>query len=269
MKLVIDIRERNLIESCKSLIEKNITFKDIIIETQNLEVGDILIKNEKDIDILIIERKTIDDLVSSIKDGRYSEQSFRLNGIDHENHNIIYLIEGPIKNNYTEKQMIYSSLFSINYYKGFSVHRSENINESAYILLNMCAKLNKEKSKKPFYQKKTKKEIKENIMEDNEEESENISENGEPKYCSVIKKKKNANITTENFGEIILCQVPQVSSVTSIAIMKEFNTLNNLLQKIKEDDKCLDTITYETSKGQKRKLSKTCIKNIIDYLLKM
>jgi len=152
MKLVIDIRENSLIENCEYLLKTDDTFKNIaIIEKVSLELGDIIIKDNEDKEILIIERKTISDLLASIKDGRYSEQSYRLNGIEHENHNIVYLIEGSSKDLIYEKQTVYSSIFSINYYKGFSVYRSENIKESAYILLNMCLKIKKEKDKKPYY----------------------------------------------------------------------------------------------------------------------
>jgi crossover junction endonuclease MUS81 len=259
MNLIIDIRERTLIDCCEDLIKKNESFKDIKMKTQNLDVGDIIISNEKN-DVLIIERKAVSDLIASIKDGRYSEQSFRLNGIEHENHNIIYLIEGSLKSLTSEKQMAYSSIFSINYYKGFSVYRSENVNETAYILLNMCMKLQKEKTKKPYYPIKIKKD------KNNEETEENENEDEEEKYCTVVKKKKNSNITVENFGEIVLCQIPSVSSVTAIAIMKEYKTINNLIEKIKENENCLNEITTETSKGQKRKISKACVKNIIQFL---
>jgi ERCC4-type nuclease len=252
MNLIIDIRERSLINSCEKLrkLEK---FKEVEIKTENLDVGDIIIKNKENKDIIIIERKSVNDLISSIKDGRYSEQSYRLNGIEHENHNIIYLVEGTLRNLGNDMQMAYSSIFSINYYKGFSVFRSENIDETAYILMNMCIKLKKEGNKNPFYPKNN--------------NSEEIIEN--TNYCSVIKKKKNANITKENFGEIVLCQIPSVSSVTAVAIMKEFESFNNLLENIKKDDNCLNNITTETSKGQKRKISKTCINNIIEYLKNM
>ena len=262
MNLIIDIRERSLINSCEKLrrIEK---FKDIIIKTENLDLGDIIIKDKEGKDIIIIERKSVSDLISSIKDGRYAEQSFRLNGIDHENHNIIYLIEGSLRNLGNEMQMAYSSIFSINYYKGFSVYRSESIDETAYILMNMYLKLKKENNKNPFYQK-----VSENIEENKYTDEINDNKNNE-KYCSVIKKKKNANISHENFGEIILCQIPSVSSVTAVAIMKEFKSFNNLLENIKKDEKCLSNITTESTKGQKRKISKTCISNIIEYLKNM
>jgi ERCC4-type nuclease len=277
MNLVIDIRERSLIQSCEKLKRLD-NFKDIIISTENLDIGDIVIRktdkkeNKKEVDILIIERKTVNDLLSSIKDGRYSEQSYRLNGIEHENHNIIYLIEGTLRNLGNEMQMAYSSIFSINYYKGFSIFRSENIDETVYILMNMCLKLKKEKNKLPYYPKEVIIEEVEVVEGENKTykiENETESTEGSDKnYCSFIKKKKNANITPDNFGEIVLCQIPTISSVTAIAIMKEFETLNNLIEKLRENEDCLNEIKTETSKGQKRKISKTSIKNIIEYLLK-
>lgn len=261
MNLIIDIRERSLIEACENLKKMDI-FKNVLIKTENLDIGDIIIENENN-NILIIERKTVSDLISSIKDGRYAEQSFRLDGIEMENHNIIYLIEGSLRGLSSEKQMAYSSIFSLNYYKGFSVHRSENINETAYIVMNMYIKLQKEKNKKSFYPKKENSHIESKVETDIL--NENIEGETDKKYCTVVKKKKNENITKENFGEIILCQIPSVNSITAIAIMKEFLTINNLIEKLKLNENCLNEITTETN-SKKRKISKACIKNIIKFL---
>ena len=97
---------------------------------------------------------------ASIKDGRYEEQSYRLNGLNHPNHNIIYLIEGDInrfnrfKDNKLEKLTLYASIFSLYYYKGFSVIRSFSIEESAIFICNTANKLRKGESenKQPYYQ---------------------------------------------------------------------------------------------------------------------
>jgi ERCC4-type nuclease len=255
MKIIIDCRESKLIQACRDLFGVNEKLKkDIILETDNLLLGDIIIKDKDNVDILIIERKTIDDLVSSIKDGRYAEQSLRLDSLEHLNHNIIYLIEGNIS--YNNKQIIYSSMFSLNYYKGFSVFRTMSIEESAYYICNTVLKLQKEKSKKPYY---TNEKL----------ETSSTSENGEEKkYISVIKKKKNANITEDNFAEIILIQIPGISDIIASAIMKEFKTLNNLLEKVKKNPDILKEVSYENEKKQKRKLNKTCISNILKYLIK-
>lgn len=245
MKIIIDCRESKLIEACQSITKDAKYELDII--TKNLELGDIIIQNDAEEDKIIIERKTISDLLSSITDGRYNEQSFRLNGLENENHNIIYLIEGSTKNLTSQEQMVYSSMFSLNYFKGFSVYRSENINETAYIILNMAYKLNKEKDKISYYPK--------NGLKDDKE------------YVSVIKKKKNENITKDNFMDIVLCQIPSVNEVTANVISKEFKTILNLINQIKDNDKCLDGLTYTTSKNQVRKISKTCISNIKEFLV--
>ena len=97
MIIKVDIREGELIKIITQLVNTIPSFKELQIITENLPLGDIIITdnvNEK----LIIERKTIKDLFASIKDGRYEEQSYRLNGLNHHNHNIIYLIEGDVNN---------------------------------------------------------------------------------------------------------------------------------------------------------------------------
>jgi len=253
MKLILDTRERELKNICEELTTKE-AYKDIKIEIESLELGDMIIRDDENNDIIIYERKTISDLIASIKDGRYNEQSYRLNGLEHHNHNIIYLIEGNISKTLKERQMVYSAMFSINYYKGFSLMRSANIEETAYIIFNNVLKIKKEKDKQPFYSNK---KLENDLDEAKEEKS----------YSSVIKKKKNANITQDNFGEIVLCQIPSISSTTACVIMKEFKTIKNLIECLNKDSGCLDNIKYETEKKQLRKISKTSIKNIIEFLV--
>lgn len=255
MKLILDCRETNLLKFCQNLIKSTPKFKDIKITTENLLIGDMAINDDENNPIILFERKTIADLLASIKDGRYREQSYRLSGSEYHNHNIIYLIEGTL-GKFDDKQIVYSSMFSLNYFKGFSIFRSYNTEETAYILCNAFIKLEKEKGKTPYYS---------NRKEENGEENE--EGDTEKSYSTFIKKKKNANITKENFGEIVLCQIPSISSTTAVAIMKEFKTIDNLIEKLKENNSCLDELTYETEKKQKRKISKTSIKNILNFLL--
>jgi crossover junction endonuclease MUS81 len=254
IQITIDCREKSLIKSCQEMISKNKKFNNILLRTKNLELGDIIISDMKNKEHLIIERKTIQDLLSSIKDNRYREQSFRLTHLDHPNHNIIYLIEGDnINDFYAEKDMIYSSMFSLSYFKGFSLFRTKDVKETSFVLCNAAYKINKEDSKTPYYN---------NITNKTNDEKSSTDD-----YTSVIKKKKNSNITPENFGEIVLIQIPSVSNTTAKVIMDEFKTLNNLVSKLKENKNCLNDLSYLTSKNQKRKLNKTCLKNIQDFLL--
>jgi hypothetical protein len=87
-------------------------------------------------------------------------------------------------------------------------------------------------------------------------------------YVSVVKKVKKENITCDNIGEIMLCQIPGISSVSALAIMDKYKSLPNLLNAIQQDNDCLKDISYTNSKGQTRKISKTCSVNIVKYLYK-
>ena len=268
MLIKIDIRENDLFHKCESTITSVSKFADIKLISQTLPLGDIII-NDGTNDCIIIERKTLSDLAASIKDGRYEEQSYRLNGLNHHNHNIIYLIEGDMYrfNTFKEridKQTLYSAMFSINYFKGFSVMRSNNIEETAMIACNMAYKLvsGLKAGKTGFYN---------NILSNDNSsgtQNNNADDNlpSEKDYCSVIKKVKKDNITPDNIGEIMLCQIPGISSASALAILAEFKTLPNLIQFLKEDENCLNNICTIDSNGKSRKISKTAIATIVKFL---
>ena len=281
MFIRIDLRETDLIQKIQLLVQTNPKFNKIIIKTQVLPIGDIIISiNEHDEDsyLLLIERKTIADLLSSIKDGRYEEQSYRLNGLNHHNHNIMYLIEGDVnKGSFihkgTSRDIAYSAMFSLNYYKGFSLIRSFSLEESATMICNMAYKIEKEldlKIKKAYYTNKKEKDEKD--KKDEGDELLNIDED-EVKcvpndYVSVIKKVKKENITPDNICAIMLCQIPGISAVTAIAIMDKFKTISDLLKEIELNPDCLNDISTTNAKGQVRKINKSSLSNIVQFLLK-
>jgi ERCC4-type nuclease len=289
MIIKVDNRENELLAQIKQLVLFIPIFKQIKIVTENLPLGDFIIADEKE-DKLIIERKTIADLLASIKDGRYDEQSYRLNGLNHHNHNIIYLIEGDVNkagnrfksDNKTEKLTAYSAMFSLNYFKGFSVFRTFSMDETALMICNMAYKLEKGETsgKKGFYQNLTNyttpvemeintQQVGGDIQETTNNETQNADiEPCEKDYVNVIKKVKKENITPDNIGEIMLCQIPGISSVTALAIMDKFKTLPELIKKVEENNECLKDVSYTNAKGQTRKINKTSIANIAKYLLK-
>ena len=78
MKIKIDNREHELIRMCKYYLSISPIYKDIELVVEVLPLGDIIICDDKE-EKLIIERKSLSDLSSIIKDGRYEEQSYRLN----------------------------------------------------------------------------------------------------------------------------------------------------------------------------------------------
>jgi ERCC4-type nuclease len=271
MIIKIDTREQDLFSKCESTISAVPKFADIKLISQTLPLGDIII-NDGTNDCIIIERKTLSDLAASIKDGRYEEQSYRLNGLQHHNHNIIYLIEGDMYrfNTFKEridKQTLYSAMFSINYFKGFSVMRSNNLEETAMIACNMAYKLvgGLKAGKVGFYSNTIQPKSHVNSSDD---QNNNADDNlpTEKDYCSVIKKVKKDNITADNIGEIMLCQIPGVSSASALAILSQFKTLPNLIKSIQDNENCLNNVCTTDSNGKSRKISKTAIATIIKFL---
>lgn len=246
MKIIVDERERDLYVRLTEIDISNIQ-----ITKEVLPLGDIAIESETGQKLLLIERKTCADLLASIKDGRYDEQSYRLTHSDEypNRHAIIYLVEG-IFTKYVgkDRKLLYSTMTSLNYFKGFSVWRSSSVEETADILVAMVDKIRREL-------KKGKVSV----------ESAPVTTVAE--YCSVVKKVKKENITAENIGEIVLCQIPTISSVTAMAIMKQFGTFPKLMAALHEDPKVLDSITCEAANGKKRKISKTSVKLIKEYLV--
>ena len=95
-----------------------------------------------------------------------------------------------------------------------------------------------------------------------------IAEQSEKDYVSVIKKVKKENITPDNIGEIMLCQIPGISSVTALAIMEQYKNIPNLIKELETNNDCLKDITSTNSKGQIRKINKTSLANIVKFLLK-
>jgi ERCC4-type nuclease len=101
LELVIDKREVHGDKIGEFFAQKNIN-----IVHENLDIGDLLFRyriNEKFgnleefENLILIERKTISDMLSSIKsDGRYKEQKTRLKAIQQGQPNlrVLYLIEG-------------------------------------------------------------------------------------------------------------------------------------------------------------------------------
>jgi hypothetical protein len=77
---------------------------------------------------------------------------------------------------------------------------------------------------------------------------------------------KKDNITTENIGEIMLCQIPGVSSASALAILTQFKTLPSLIKAIDMDETCLNNICTTDANGKSRKISKTAIATIIKFL---
>ena len=287
MFIKVDYREKDLQDKLSYYISFIPAFRNLKVISENLPIGDVIISNNNE-DILILERKTVSHLLSSIKVGRYEEQSYRLNGEKIHNHNIIYLIEGDLsklnintfKDVKMEKLTFYSAIFSLNYFKGFSVIRTLTLDETALFICNSTSKLIKAETtnRKAFYinsnininHNNSITVTSDNAITEVQNDSDNlgIQEPTDKDYIGLVKRVKKDNITLDNIDEIMLCQIPGVSSVTAISIIKEFHNISNLIKCLEEKNDCLNNISHTNNKGQTRKITKTSITNIVKYLLK-
>jgi len=242
MLLEIDSREPKCIKEA---------FSDINHEIKFLDQGDFVIKDNNDKPLMIFERKNINDLLSSVKDNRYREQSERFLNMDFDNHKIYYIIEGNRLNldtNSVEFKTFYSCIFSLSYKKGFSIILTNDVKETILIIQQFFNKLNNE-----------------TVIE-----SEQSKENKE----IFIKKQ---NITIENINYMMLSLVPGIGQSTAKAILKYFdNSIYSLITYIKNINPSIkninpsinvDIINLNDIKINNRKLSKKNIENINLFLI--
>ena len=223
MELILDCREKGLIERMPEAA------------VQQLVLGDAVLKYEGK-ELVLIERKTIADFAASITDGRYREQSERLTACEIPNHNILYLIEGSLKHYKLSlpKSTLLATMTSLLYGKGFSVVRTESLEDTVEFIESMCKKLDKEKGY------------------------------AQPKEGACeIKKQKRDRITPETIDAFMISQIPSVSSATAKALLAAYPTVFELITALKADPECLATLKV----GQ-RSISKSTVATIKTYLLR-
>ena len=308
MNIIVDVREHSLIEKLQGL---PITNPHVKIATEQLLIGDILLRTDDQKELILFERKSLQDLLASIKDGRYKEQSHRLTHTSGLNpHHIVYIVEGVLSTlRPSDKKIVLSAIASLSYFKGFSVFRTASVFDTAEIVLAMATKIQKEMeggAKIPLYCSVVSElapsssqtpvlETQEDGVGANPEVAtffpqvpsagenpisdlwspEDSSRQNEKTFVSeehvsysvFVKKAKKDNITPENIGEILLCQIPGISSTIATEVLKHFdNSFSRLIEEIKTYPEKLDTIYLESAGGKKRKLSSSVISAIKTFL---
>jgi ERCC4-type nuclease len=227
MRICIDVREAALIALLPDATVKPLT------------LGDITIEEDDGTELVILERKTVADLAASIKDGRYREQATRLTDFSLSNHNIVYLVEGTLRGAKLPMpcETLMGAMVSLWYGKGFSVMRTESLEQTAQFLRVMLAKF--------------------------------IKEGGyaQPKVeAHDAKRAKMDSITPDNIDALMLSQIPYVNMLTAEAVLHEHRTIARLTGALHENPDCLNKTM---SLGEKpRKISSKSIESIKTFLLK-
>ena len=156
VKLVLDVREVRA-KSDRDYIQNELTTKGVSPIMRALALGDILwvakLHNSELLSSLgadgdevlldwIVERKRLDDLISSIKDSRYDEQKFRLlrSGVK----NVVYLIEEfTMHADHFQKyeEMVESAIASTQVVNGFFIKKTQKMDDSIRYLARMTMML--------------------------------------------------------------------------------------------------------------------------------
>lgn len=229
--LKVDNREPQMIkESLKNTQIKNLES----IKFENLDQADYIVEDNNNNIQFIIERKSIQDLLSSVKDNRYSEQSVRLTLLKEEiNVPIFYIIEGN-RNNLVKDSIdyktFYSCIFSLSYKKEFNVLLSNSIEETILLITEFIVRLIKD----------------------------NNSKNNNSNNTELLIKKQ--TVTKDNISALMLSCIPGIGLTTAESIMSKYN--NSIVKLLNSD---LNEL--ENFKVNNRKLSKKIISNIREFLV--
>ena len=156
INLIVDHREHKLNNKINDYLDKNKNNLDYLkYEKKNLDIGDIIIEyldTKKNLSSqFIIERKTISDMISSIKDGRYKEQKSRINAYVREQNikdtvcNFFYILEG-YENQYRkegDEKMLFGSWISLQFRDNINCIRLMDLDETLSFIFRLIDRCNK------------------------------------------------------------------------------------------------------------------------------
>ncbi|KAI1466646.1 uncharacterized protein F4812DRAFT_432311 [Daldinia caldariorum] len=165
VQLVLDVREVRL-KTDRDYMQNELAKKGVNPIMRALELGDALwvakchdanflsrLGAEGDEVVLdyIVERKRLDDLIGSIKDGRFHEQKFRLkrSGIK----NVVYIVEEiSMDPDVLDKraEMVQSAIASTQVVNGFLVKKTQRMDDTIRYLTRMTMLLKKQYESKPL-----------------------------------------------------------------------------------------------------------------------
>jgi ERCC4-type nuclease len=222
----IDYREHALFQECQTILSE---YPEIKLESSNLKIGDMMI------DKVIIERKTWADLEASIKDKRYTEQSFRLQEAMKEGFRVYYWLEGDLSTYHgsLSTDILRKTMFGL-MEKGFFVLQTRNCKDSARCLLEFVEKLSKPTETLTYEE-------------------------------SCITKQKQKNLTRDNISLFMLSQIPSISMKTAQIILSKYGHIRELFRKMLENPNEFQEFTYEKD-GKPKKLNKNIVQNLNDFL---
>lgn len=235
----IDHREGKLKEYLSSVDTSSLQ-----IDFENLAHGDIQILID-DKPCLLFERKCLDDLVASIKDGRYKNQKAVLVASGYTTRQMYYIIEGSYKWSDSGKDMpmIKGSVINTLLRDKIGVFFTRNVQDTGSFLLETFQRVVKDPAK----------------YIGTEEEQQPSSQ--------IVVMTQNDKVTPSICYRNMLCQVPGISLKSAEAITGCYPTLKQFFQVMSSLSADEQKATLSKIKVNGRKLSSKIIENLIQYIL--
>jgi crossover junction endonuclease MUS81 len=251
----VDYREKYI----KEYFEKNREY-DSIVSVKNLEIGDIVIL-VNDEPAILIERKTIKDLASSIQDGRLREQKYRITGSKYPHKNVIFLIEGDLDEKIygrIDKRTLQGSIINTMLRDDYKVYRTKDPKDTVFFLSRLIAKIMNDRGK---------------LLDLTQSMTPLNLPPPKPKqeYSELVSLSKKSQLTPETFNKVILLQISGISIRHVNEIQKDYPNIKELILKyesienIEERQDLLSQINIGTTTGKKRKIGFIMSKRIYDY----
>jgi crossover junction endonuclease MUS81 len=252
----IDNRENKLI----SYLEK----KSIDFKIEQLLLGDIQIQiNKTDspdtnefIDY-VIERKTIKDLLASVKDGRYKEQKLRVVSQIQQNKvgTFFYIIEGSsIHLKPYEKTIYQGCLISIQLRDNIKIFTTNNVDETGDLITRLMTRIKKG-----------------DLIQHIPSELHQTTNTVQKSYLDVIKQEKKANIDPKTTQILALSNIPGISKTIGSIVIDKYTSLADLFDIYQglETEQEKESLLKDLQLNEKRKIGLVSSKKIYDYLFKV
>lgn len=238
LKLIVDYRENYCIELIHNIVS------DINVNVENLPLGDFCYYKDGRM-VCLIERKTINDYVSSITDKRNKEQTFRINKLKDENNEIIviYLIEGEIPSKDKKfygsvtGESVYSSICNKIVKHRFFIWNSKNIDDSIRFIIKLYDKFNS-----------------------NELEIDN-------EYARTISLNKKNMLTPNIWFKLVLAQIPSVSIDIANEIIKYYPSMLSLYLIYSKCDEKKGKLLLSNIMCGKKRLGNVLSEKIYSYIM--
>lgn len=244
MHLLIDYREKAAVQNLvDGLLQLSNPPKESF-RFANLHLGDFQFVDDSDDGnvYMIIERKTVNDLAASIKDGRYMEQKMRLlsKRRDDPSIKIAYIIEGEYSFSpsftcaHVNNKSLSGVIINSNIRDNIIVWSTKNISDTNDLIMNLHMRFTKDPHK--YFENKRNKR--------NDDENENEL------YASTVIANKLHSKKKDNF-DVNMCLQVQLSCIPGLSSKKAQRIIQELGIKSLYDLGCI--LMKETVENKERK----------------